>query len=264
MTPDSTSFAGQVALVTGGAGGIGAATVRELARRGAHVVVADLPGAGAEALANEVSGSACSFDVASEEGWADAVAQIDARHGRLDVLVNAAGIVGDVVRGTLEATTLADWRRVLAINLDGTFLGCRAAMPLMRRRGQGAIVNVASVGAYYPTTQSVAYGASKGAVTQFSKSVAAFGAQGGLRVRCNSVHPGRTDTPMLDHIVAQRAQRPDGAGSIDAPTSAARIPLGPAGTPADVAALIAFLASDQAAYITGAEFVVDGGWSLLR
>lgn len=110
------------------------------------------------------------------------------------MLVNAAGIVGDVVHGTLEHTTLAEWRRVMAVNLDGTFLGCREAVSAMRRQGRGAIVNVASVGAYYPTTQSIAYGASKGAVTQLTKSVAMFGAQGGHRIRCNSVHPGRTAT----------------------------------------------------------------------
>lgn len=255
------SFDNSVVLVTGGAGGIGAATARLFAERGATVIAADLRapaaglGPGQEFLA---------LDVTSEQSWAECIAHIVARHGQLDVLVNAAGIVGDVVAGTLEHTTLAEWRRVMAVNLDGTFLGCREAMAAMAVQGRGAIVNLSSVGAYYPTTQSVAYGASKGAVTQLTKSVALFGSEGGKRIRCNSVHPGRTDTAMLDSIVAQRAQRAGDNGSRQAQASAQRIPLGAAGTPQDVANLIAFLASDEAGYITGGEFVVDGGWKLLR
>ncbi|MEJ8858134.1 SDR family oxidoreductase [Variovorax robiniae] len=256
-------FDSYVALVTGGAGGIGAATARLLAERGATVVVADLrepESVGSEGTRPDF----LALDVTSEESWASVIAQVVERHGKLDVLVNAAGIVGDVVSGTLERTTLAEWRKVMAVNLDGTFLGCREAMTAMGRQGRGAIVNVSSVGAYYPTTQSVAYGASKGGVTQLTKSVALFGSQGGKRIRCNSVHPGRTDTAMLDSIVAQRAQRTGDTGSSEAKASAQRIPLGAAGTPEDVANLIAFLASDEAGYITGGEFVVDGGWKLLR
>lgn len=253
-------FDKKIALITGGAGGIGAATAQLLAERGATVVVADL-----HAPATlPVGAQFVALDVTSEESWAAAMAQIDRDWGRLDVLVNAAGIVGNVVSGTLQHTTLQEWRKVMAVNLDGTFLGCREAMVLMERQGVGAIVNVSSVGSYYPTTQSVAYGASKGGVTQLTKSVALFGSQGGSRIRCNSVHPGRTDTAMLDAIVQQRAQRSGDTGSQLAQASAQRIPLGPAGTPQDVAHMIAFLASDEAAYITGAEFLVDGGWKLLR
>lgn len=258
-----STFESRVVLVSGGAGGIGAATAHLFAERGATVIAADLRDA-----ARRPAGVAfLPLDVTSEEDWASVVAHIVERHGRLDVLVNAAGIVGDVVSGALENTSLAEWRRVMAVNLDGTFLGCREAMAAMSRQGRGAIVNVSSVGSYYPTTQSVAYGASKGGVTQLTKSVALFGTQGGKRIRCNSVHPGRTDTAMLESIVSQRAQRTRDAGdmgSSEAQASAARIPLGAAGTPQDVANLIAFLASDEAGYITGGEFVVDGGWKLLR
>ena len=253
-----------VVLVTGGAGGIGAATARLFAEGGATVIVADLREAPESATSQDAKLDFLPLDVTSEASWASVVAHIAERYGRLDVLVNAAGIVGDVVSGTLERTTLEEWRRVMAVNLDGTFLGCREAMKAMSRHGRGAIVNVSSVGAYYPTTQSVAYGASKGGVTQLTKSVALFGTQGGKRIRCNSVHPGRTDTAMLDSIVAQRAQRDGDTGSSEARASAQRIPLGAAGTPQDVANLIAFLASEEAGYITGAEFVVDGGWKLLR
>lgn len=255
-----SSFASSVVLVTGGSGGIGAATARLFAERGATVIAADL-----RDTTKRLAGMAfAELDVASEASWSTTVASIIERHGRLDVLVNAAGIVGDVVSGTLERTTLAEWRRVMSVNLDGTFLGCREAMGLMTRQGRGAIINVSSVGTYYPTTQSVAYGASKGGVTQLTKSVALFGSQSGNRIRCNSVHPGRTDTAMLDSIVTQRAQRSSDTGSSEARSSADRIPLGAAGTPLDVANLIAFLASDEAGYITGSEFVVDGGWKLLR
>ncbi|XAH21250.1 SDR family oxidoreductase [Xylophilus sp. GW821-FHT01B05] len=258
------SFDNCVALITGGTGGIGAATARLLAERGATVIVADLREPPTLPAETGVPLDFLALDVTSEEEWASTVADIVGRYGKLDVLVNAAGIVGDVVSGALEHTTLEEWRRVMAVNLDGTFLGCREAMKAMKRRGIGVIVNLSSVGAYYPTTQSVAYGASKGGVTQLTKSVALFGSQGGNRIRCNSVHPGRTDTAMLDSIVAQRAQRAENTGSSQAQASAQRIPLGAAGTPQDVANLIAFLASDEAGYITGGEFVVDGGWKLLR
>lgn len=260
---DGRAFAGRVAIVTGAAGGIGAACARLLAERGAQVVLCDLPGRADPAEAGPVGAACLPLDVTDPQQWARAIGTVMDRWQRLDVLVNAAGIVGDVRLGTLEATTLQEWRRVLAVNLDGTFLGCQAAVKAMRAAGAGAIVNIASVGAFYPTTQSIAYGASKGAVTQLTKSVALFaGALG--RIRCNSVHPGRIATPMLDAIAAGRAQRALPADAQPAAMSPDRIPLGPAGDPGDVARLTAFLASDEAAYITGSAFTVDGGWSLLR
>lgn len=252
-----------VALVTGAAQGIGEATTRELARRGTTVVLADVSDELGRAVAEDVSGRYVTLDVSSEGAWPMAIAQVLDEFGRLDVLVNAAGIVGDVANGTFDRVTYDDWRKVLRVNLDGTFLGCRAALAAMKVNGSGAIVNVASVSAYYPSLQHPAYGASKGAVTSLTKTVALYGSQGGTRIRCNSVHPGQIVTPMLDHIKAQYQTRATLTNTAPKQDSVTRIPLG-VGRPEDVAALIAFLASDDAHYITGGEYTVDGGWRLLR
>ena len=265
IEPRMKEFDAEVALVTGGTGGIGGATARILANRGATVIIADMTEPEREATPVGLKTEFAALDVSSEPAWIALVDGIMKRYGRLDILVNAAGIVGNVVTGSLEQSTLADWRRVMSVNLDGTFLGCREAVRVMRERKSGSIVNLSSVGAYYPTTQNVAYGASKGGVTQLTKSVALFGSQHGCKIRCNSVHPGRTATAMLQDIVSQRAMRSgDEAGVVQAQRSADRIPLGPEGEPEDVGELIAFLVSDKAKYITGGEFVVDGGWKLLR
>lgn len=253
---------GKVVLVTGGSNGIGAATCRKFLAEGATVIVADLSDKSWDAFSGQAHFHR--LDVTSETQWIRLFNWIEQSFSSLDVLVNAAGIVGDVVNGTLENTTLDEWHRVLAVNLDGTFLGCREAVKLMRRQGTGAIVNLSSVGSYYPTTQSVAYGASKGAVTQLTKSVALFASMDKIAVRCNSVHPGRIETNMLENILSQKTERARQANTNEISTTADRTPLGANGQAEDVASLIYYLASDEAKYITGAEFVVDGGWKLLR
>ena len=261
--PVGKTLAGKVALVTGAASGIGAACAQLLAQRGAVVVLSDLPSCHSAISTSSTETTFMPLDVTDEVQWSDVLKAVLGRWQRLDVLVNAAGIVGDVRCGTLEATTLQEWRRVLAVNLDGTFLGCKAAVGAMRPTGRGSIVNLSSIGAYYPTSQSIAYGASKGAVTQLTKSVALFASAYGP-IRCNSVHPGRIATPMLEAIAVGRKQRQAENGVESSSVSADRIPLGPHGDARDVAHLVAFLASDEAAYITGSEFSVDGGWHLLR
>ena len=167
----------KVALVTGASGGIGAAMVRALYREGARVIAADVTTG--EKLAAELGSTFCKLDVTREEDWKRAVAEIVAQHGSLDVLVNAAGIEGDMVHGSPESTSLAEWRRVMAVNLDGTFLGCREALLAMKHKGAGSIINISSTVAYIATPNSTAYGASKAGVMQLTKSVALHAASTG-------------------------------------------------------------------------------------
>ena len=254
---------GKIALVTGGAGGIGAATVRALHNEGAIVAIADVAEVAGRKLAGELRLDFQRLDVTSEDSWKEVVGGLVARHGAIDILVNAAGIEGDMMAGTPESTSFAEWRRVMAVNLDGTFLGCREVLPVMKRAGKGAIVNISSIVAYLATPNSTAYGASKSGVMQLTKSVALYGSLDGHRVRCNSVHPGIIATQMVDRIGAQLAKLNNVAVEEAMRASRARIPFGEPGRPEDVADLILFLASDEAQYITGSEFSVDGGWRLM-
>ncbi len=240
----------KVALISGGASGIGAATARRFADEGARVVVADIDEAGGGAVA-EAIGAAAAFrrlDVTEADAWAAAVGLAEAHFGRLDVLVNAAGIL---FAGTVEDTSLEDWRRMLAVNLDGTWLGCRAAVPAMRRAGAGSIVNLSSVAGLRGQAYLCAYNASKGAVRVLTKAVAENLAKNGDSIRCNSVHPGVIETPMVERFLSEHEDLRRSW------TEAA--PLGRLGRAAEVAAMIALLASDDAGFVTGAEYVIDGG-----
>lgn len=254
--------AAKIALVTGGAGGIGAATARRLLEEGAKVVLADVAEQGAGVAAD----LGCGFvrlDVTSEAGWQAVVDHVHGTHGGIDILVNAAGIEGDLLAGSPETTSLAEWRRVHAINLDGVFLGCRAVLPVMKQRRMGSIVNISSIVSYFGTPQTMAYGSSKAAVQQLSKSVALHGSRNGMRIRCNSVHPGVIRTRMLNDIYRKMGEL-FGVSAAEAEQGSLRsIPFGEVGEPSDVANLVLFLASDEAKYITGSEFQVDGGWHLV-
>ncbi len=256
-------MADKVALITGGAGGLGGATARRMAEEGATVVIADLADEQGRALASEIGAEYEPLNVTSEENWERLVQAVDGRHGRIDVLVNGAGIEGDFVNGSPETTTLDLWRKVLSINLDGVFLGCKHVLPVMRRAGRGSIVNISSMASFLGTPVNVAYGASKAGVQQLTKSVAVHGSRDGMKIRCNSVHPGVIRTRMLDEIYKQIGQVANVSASEAEQMSLRQVPFGAVGEPDDVAWLILYLACDESKYVTGSEFMVDGGWHLV-
>lgn len=250
----------KVALVTGGASGIGKATAAHLASRGASVVITDVQVSMGHAAAAELG---CTFlvqDVASEMRWNEVIREIQALHGGLHILVNNAGILGGASAGTdPESSQLEDWRRIFAVNVEGVFLGCRAAIPAMSASGGGAIINMSSVAALSATPFAVAYGASKAAVRHITKSVAQHCVQKRLNIRCNSVHPGIVRTPPWDRIAARMAQERGVPIETILKEAASAVPMGDLTGVEDVAAGVVFLASEDARHITGAQLVIDGG-----
>lgn len=249
---------GKTAIVTGGARGIGGAACRKLAREGAAVVVADVLDAEGETLAKEIRASGgravyAHLDVSSEAAWASGVARAAAEFGGLNVLVNNAAIARNE---GVEEETLDGWNRILAVNLTGTWLGMKAAIPELRRLGGGSIVNISSIyGIVGGNGAAAAYHASKGAVRTMTKNASLRYAK--EKIRVNSVHPGFIETPMIAPFMTSA----DGSKSPMAVWIETMTPMGRVGTPEEVANLIAFLASDEASYLTGAEVVVDGGWT---
>ena len=231
----------KIILITGAAGSVGRAVAQAVTAAGARAVTSDLAGR---------PGMDHALDVASEPDWLRVVADIGRAHERLDGLVNAAGIAA---LGNIEETDFATWRKILAVNLDGTFLGCKYALSLLKRRG-GAIVNLSSVAGLIGGHNFAAYNASKGGVRLLTKSVALYGARLDPKVRCNSIHPAFLEGPMVDTIL-QGTDFPDAARA----RLTRDIPLGRLGTPAEVADLCVYLLSDESAFVTGAEFVIDGG-----
>jgi NAD(P)-dependent dehydrogenase (short-subunit alcohol dehydrogenase family) len=231
----------KIVLITGAAGAIGLAVAATVTREGGRAIATDLAGR---------PGIDHALDVTAEDSWRSVLAEVDRVHGRLDGLVNAAGIA---FLGSIEDTDFATWRRVLAVNLDGTFLGCKHALALLKHGG-GAIVNLSSISGIVGGHNLAAYNASKGGVRLLTKSVALHGARQKPPVRCNSVHPAFLEGPMVDDILAQTG-RPDIArGQL-----ARDIPLGRLGEPSEVAELCVYLLSDESRFVTGAEFIIDGG-----
>lgn len=253
--------AGKVAVVSGGASGLGAASARVLAREGAVVVLADLDVPGAEAVLAEIraaggEGMALHLDAADETAWQDAMAAIRARYGRLNIAVNCAGT--NVGRSFPTDTTLEDWRKVMAVNLDGVFLGTKHALALMRESApvNGSIINISSVMGLAGLPGIAAYNASKGGVRLYTKSVALSCAEARLNIRCNSVHPGFIDTPLLRKAMARFNDPAEAQAIYDALQ-----PVGHLGEPEDIANGVLYLASDEAKFVTGAELVIDGGYT---
>lgn len=252
-------LSGKTALVTGAARGIGAGIARAFAAEGAKVWVTDIDTGGAEAVAAEIgpTHAAATLDVRDEAHWTDVVQRILAEDGKLDVLVNNAGITGfEESPGPHdpENASLDEWRRVHAVNLEGTFLGCKHGIRAMRRTGTGSIVNISSRSGLVGIPGAAAYASSKAAIRNHSKSVALWCAQQGLRVRCNSVHPAAILTPMWEAMIGDGPDREERIQAFVADT-----PLRRFGTIEEVAALVLFLATDEATYITGSEFDIDGG-----
>lgn len=247
-------FSGRVALVTGGASGIGRATAHALAAHGARVIVADINESGGWETANAI-GAAASFvhlDVTDETAWCRALDYVISTEGHLDVLANVAGIG---MGGDFEELALADWNRLMAVNATGPFLGCKHAIRAMAGSGRpGAIVNVGSIAADRAAPDLVGYCASKGALRMLSKSVALHCAYKGYPIRCNAIHPTYVDSEMLDPIAALYGSRETMVQAMSR-----QVPVGRLAKPADIAAAVAFLASDAAAMVTGTELFVDGG-----
>jgi NAD(P)-dependent dehydrogenase (short-subunit alcohol dehydrogenase family) len=234
-------LADKIVLITGAAGAIGQAVADAVTAAGGTAIGSDL-------VARD--GVQHALDVASEQDWLRVVGEIGKAHGRLDGLVNAAGLAAV---GNIEDTDFATWRRILSVNLDGTFLGCKHAFALLKQQG-GAIVNLSSVAGLVGGHNLTAYNASKGGVRLLTKSVALHGARVTPQVRCNSVHPAFLEGPMVETILGQTGF-PDGARA----RITRDIPLGRLGTPAEVADMCVYLLSDESRFVTGAEFVIDGG-----
>jgi cyclopentanol dehydrogenase len=248
---DGGRLAGKVALISGGAKGQGAAETRLFVREGASVVFGDIlddEGKKVEAEIRGAGGQATyvHLDVTRETDWRAAVATAVERYGKLDVLVNNAGIL---LRARIEDTSEADWDRIMAINVKGVFLGTKCAIPAMRRAGGGAIVNISSTAGLVGSPQgTAAYTATKGAVRLFTKSTAIQHARD--NIRANSVHPGPIATDMIAASMANEEHWKE---------RLRRLPMGRAGTVDEVAYGVLYLASDEASYVTGSELVIDGG-----
>ena len=245
-------LAGKIALVTGGARGLGAAISRRFAAEGARVLIGDLAEADGRALATEI-GAAASFmrhDVTLEESWATTMSAVEALADRLDILVNNAGLA--LALRSIDQREADDWDRIMAINLRGTFLGTKYAIPLMRRQGGGVIINMSSIaGVAQSQAMDAAYAASKAGVAMLTRTTAAQHAAEGIR--CNSIHPG----PIESEKALRTYADPEAFAE-----RVSRIPLGRFGRLEDVASAAVYLASDESAYTTGAALMIDGGASV--
>lgn len=257
MASGSGRVRGKVALVTGAASGLGAESARRLSREGATVILTDRETDAGEALAEAIAGAGgkaafFSHDVASEADWERVVAATLERFGRLDVLVNNAGIASSGLQ--LMTHSLEDWRRVLSVNLDGVFLGLRHGGPAIAQSGGGSVINISSIMGKVGMPGAAAYCASKGGVLMLTKAAALEWAP--LKIRVNSIHPGFIDTPMVAGALHQAED-----GNMMRDMIISRHALGRLGVPREIADGVVFLASDEASFMTGSELVIDGGYT---
>jgi NAD(P)-dependent dehydrogenase (short-subunit alcohol dehydrogenase family) len=247
---------GKVAIVTGGAGGLGKAHASLLAKEGAKVVVTDMDEAQGKRVADEINkqGGEAIFikhDVSKEIEWSRVIGETLERFGKLDILVNNAGVN---VWKKIEDTSLDEWRWLMSINLDGVFLGTKYAMGAMKKSGGGSIINISSAAGIIGTLDTSAYHASKGGVRIFTKAAALECSKAGYdyNIRVNSVHPGVIKTPMVEGLLNDEEKRK---------AALSWHPIGHFGEPEDIAYGVLYLASDESKFITGAELVIDGGWT---
>ena len=244
---------GKTALVTGAASGIGLQTSIRLAEEGARVMMTDinLEEVLQQAEKPGVNATFLKLDITEEEEWISVLDETVKRFDRLDILVNSAGMV---LIADVEQITLEDWRKVHAVNLDGTFLGCKHGVRVMKEFGAGSIINLSSVSGMIGGFNLAAYNSSKGAVRMLTKSVALHCARAGYGIRCNSIHPTFIETPMLESMIRDSPD-PEKARQ----TLVRQVPLRRIGKPDDVANMIVYLASDESTFVTGTEMVIDGG-----
>ena len=239
--------AGKIALVTGAASGLGLASSKRLAEEGATVIMADINAQQGDALAADINGAEfITLDVTSEQAWIDAIADVSKRHGRIDVLLNCAGIVR---LASIEETTEADWRAVNAVGTDGTFYGCKHVLPVMKVQGAGSIINMCSTASIQGAPGVFAYAASKAAIRAMTKSIACLSTESGYGIRCNSIHPYNMATPMMDDVMEQVRK-----GNPEAADGMSKVWVGEA---IDVANMVLFLASEESKAINGAKMVID-------
>lgn len=247
---------GKIALITGAADGIGAAAARSLAGQGATIIATDINLEGATALANTLGNNsiALALDVCDENAWGSVLATVSDRIGELDILVNNAGGSG---AGNIEEISIDDYRRAMTLNADSVFIGCKLAIEVMKERG-GNIINVSSIHGIRAAAHAASYTAAKGAVRLLTKSIALHCAQHGYNIRCNSIHPGYILTTQMKQWL-EESENPDAAMA----DLLSMHPIGFLGEPDDIGNGILFLACDDSRFMTGAELVMDGGYTLV-
>lgn len=242
----------KVIVVTGAASGLGLEDTRVLTREGARVVMTDIDPEAGQAHADDIGATFMPQDVSDESSWESVMCEVDKRFGRLDGLVNNAGIAPIA---TIEDTTTEVWRRVMGIHLDATFWGCQSAIKLMKQSGGGSIVNMSSTAALIGLAPYLAYSAAKGGIRSMTKSIAIHCRTEGLGIRCNSVHPGSISTPMV-HKALKTLVGTDLMAEDDPEKTRKAMGIG---EPEDVANMVLYLLSDESKHVTGAEMVVDNG-----
>lgn len=251
---------GKICLITGASSGLGEAAARLLAAEGGRMILTDINTEKGEALASELNGEGrevtfLAHNVTSEEEWRQVFDVLQSKYGRLDVLVNNAG---GGTYNDLETLSLSEWRNIISLNLDSTFIGTQLAVKLMKQGDGGSIINMSSVGGLVGSPNLVAYSAAKAGVKLFSKAAAIHCGQQGYNIRINTVHPGliKTESGM------EMASKATGMSPAEAEAAfSAMHPIGRIGKPEEIAAMVLFLASDESSFATGGEFVVDGGYT---